>query len=101
MLPLDRILPASYFLATMKTKVSSKGQVVIPKAYRQKLGWEPGTELIIEEEAGQVLLKPKPIIKKTKSIRDLAGILHKPGMKAHTIEEMDEAVGKMFEKWEV
>jgi AbrB family looped-hinge helix DNA binding protein len=85
----------------MKTRISSKGQVVIPKAYRQKLGWEAGTELVVEEEGGQVLLKAKPAVKKTKSIRDLAGILHRPGMKAHTIEEMDEAVDKMFEDWEV
>lgn len=84
----------------MKTRVSSKGQVVIPKAYRQKLGWGPGTELIVEEEAGQVLLKAKPILKKTRSIRDIAGVMHRPGMKAHTIKEMDQAVAKAIEeKW--
>lgn len=33
----------------MKTRISSKGQVGIPKAYRQKLGWEAGTELVVED----------------------------------------------------
>lgn len=84
----------------MKTKVSSKGQVVIPKAYRQKLGWEAGMELIVEESQGQLTLKAKPALKKTRSIRDVAGILHRPGMKAHTIEEMDEAISKAIkDKW--
>lgn len=84
----------------MKTRISSKGQVVIPKAYRQKLGWETGTELVVEEEAGQVLLRPKPAIKKTKSIREVAGILHRPGRKAITLKQMDSAIDEaLSEKW--
>lgn len=84
----------------MKTRVSSKGQVVIPKAYRQKLGWGPGTELVVEEEGGQVLLKPKPKIRKTKSIREVAGMLHRPNMKAITLEEMDRGIEQAIkEKW--
>jgi AbrB family looped-hinge helix DNA binding protein len=83
----------------MKTKVSSKGQVVIPKAFRQKLGWEAGTELEVCEEAGQLVLQA-PAKKKKYSIREVAGILHRPGMKASTLEEMDEAIGKAIkEKW--
>jgi AbrB family looped-hinge helix DNA binding protein len=84
----------------MNTRISSKGQVVIPKAYRQKLGWEAGTELIIEEAAGQLLLKPGPALKKTRSIRDVVGILHRSGMKAATIKEMDAAIKKGINaKW--
>ena len=83
----------------MKTRISSKGQVVIPKAYRQKLGWEPGTDLVVEEEAGQLVLK-RPTKKKSLKIRDIAGILHRPGMKAATLEEMDAAIAKAVEeKW--
>jgi len=84
----------------MKTKISSKGQVVIPKAYRQKLGWEPGMELVVEEANGQLTLKALPNPQKTRSIREVAGMLHRPGMKAHSIEEMDEAIAKAVkEKW--
>ena len=74
--------------------------MVIPKSYRQKLGWDAGMELVVEETAGTLVLKAKPALKKTKSIRELGGILNESGTKAHTLEEMDEAVDKMFENWE-
>ena len=84
----------------MKTRVSSKGQVVIPKAYRQKLGWGPGTELVIEEEAGQVLLKPKRNEDKKLPVPAVAGILHRPGNKAISLEEMNAAIDEaLSEKW--
>lgn len=84
----------------MKTKVSSRGQVVIPKAYRQKLGWDAGTELEVCEEGGQVLLMPEPSRKKKLSIKDVAGILHRPRQKAITLEEMDLAIeAAVKEKW--
>ncbi len=31
------------------TRLTSKGQVVIPKAVRERLRWAPGTELAVEE----------------------------------------------------
>ena len=30
------------------TTVSTKGQVILPKAVRQSLGWEAGTRLVVE-----------------------------------------------------
>jgi AbrB family looped-hinge helix DNA binding protein len=32
-----------------KTRLSSKGQIVIPKDVRERHGWGPGTELVIED----------------------------------------------------
>lgn len=84
----------------MKTRISSKGQVVIPKAYRQKLGWATGTELIVEEEAGQVLLKSPLMTHKKLPLSAAAGMLHRPGRKAITLEEMDTAIDDALnEKW--
>jgi len=84
----------------MKTRVSSKGQVIIPKAYRQKLGWDAGTELIVEEEAGQLLLKSPSKQRKKLPISAAAGMLHRPGVKEITLEEMDTAIDKALnEKW--
>lgn len=39
------------------TTVSSKGQVVIPKAMRERLGLKPGDVLEVEEVDGTLLLK--------------------------------------------
>jgi AbrB family looped-hinge helix DNA binding protein len=45
------------------TRVTSKGQVTIPKDIRDKLGIGPGSEIGFHEEGGQVILeteKPQP-----------------------------------------
>jgi AbrB family looped-hinge helix DNA binding protein len=39
----------------MKSVVSEKGQVTIPKALRDRLGLRPGTELDFIEEHGQLV----------------------------------------------
>jgi len=70
--------------------LTSKGQTTIPKEIREKLGLKPGTKLHFN-------LMPDGTISvraKTGTIMDLAGILHRPGMKAATIEEMNEAVAR-------
>ncbi|ABL78875.1 AbrB/MazE/SpoVT family DNA-binding domain-containing protein [Thermofilum pendens] len=42
----------------MKTVVSRKGQVVIPKEVREKLGLVPGTVLRVRVEGKRVVLEP-------------------------------------------
>ena len=39
------------------TKLSSKGQIVIPEAIRRRLELEPGTEFLVLGEDGTVVLK--------------------------------------------
>ena len=39
------------------TKLSSKGQVVIPKEIRERLGLKPGTQFVVLGERGAVILK--------------------------------------------
>jgi len=41
------------------TKLSSKGQVIIPKALRSTHRWEPGLELMVIDTGHGLLLKPK------------------------------------------
>lgn len=43
-------------IAPAKTRVSTKGQVILPKAVRDKRNWPVGTELNIEETPEGVLL---------------------------------------------
>ena len=39
------------------TKMSSKGQVVIPETIREKLGLKPGTQFVVLADDGVVILK--------------------------------------------
>jgi AbrB family looped-hinge helix DNA binding protein len=43
----------------MQTKVSTKGQVVLPAPVRRKLGLEPGDPLDVTAEAGRIVLTPR------------------------------------------
>ena len=42
------------------TAVSSKGQVVLPKAIREMLRIEPGVKLMVFSDGSNILLKPIP-----------------------------------------
>jgi AbrB family looped-hinge helix DNA binding protein len=74
----------------MRTKLSTKGQVILPKAIRDKLHWTPGMELEIEDRPDGVLLKASHREKKG-SILDLAGIVKYDGPR-RTIEEMNAGI---------
>lgn len=72
---------------TIFGSVTSKGQTTIPKEIRDRLGLETGTRIEWSIEDGKATLRPRKI-----RAVDLAGILHRPGMKPMSIEEMDEAI---------
>jgi AbrB family looped-hinge helix DNA binding protein len=72
------------------TRVSTKGQVILPKAIRQRRNWGPGTRLIVEETPEGVLLKPAPLFAATRP-EDVAGMLQYSGP-PKTVEEMDAAI---------
>lgn len=58
---LDLPPPASYHIGKMKmeTHLTSKGQVVIPKALRDRMKWKTGTRLQVEAtHDGAVVLRP-------------------------------------------
>lgn len=72
------------------TTVSTKGQVILPKAIRDKRHWVSGTRLTVEETAEGVLLKAEPIFPETK-IEDVYGMLRRDGPPI-SLEEMDKAI---------
>lgn len=72
------------------TKLSSKGQVIIPKPLRVAHNWETGQELVVVDTDDGILLRPKKTFVET-SINKVAGILRYKG-KAKTLEEMDLAI---------
>lgn len=55
---------------TKHTRVSAKGQVVIPKDVRDRLKWTPGTELEVVDGAAGVMLRAKPPARKKLSFEE-------------------------------
>jgi AbrB family looped-hinge helix DNA binding protein len=82
-----------------KTRLSSKGQVIIPKSVRDRQGWTPGVELEVEDRGELVVLRrAKPFAPTT--IEQVYGCLKYDGPPA-TIEEMDAAVAEgVRQMWE-
>ncbi len=72
------------------TKLSSKGQVIIPKPIRTAHRWEPGQELEVIDTGDGVLLKSKTPFPKT-PIEEVAGCLAS-AEKPKTLEEMEQAI---------
>lgn len=54
------------------TKLSSKGQVVIPEEIREAMGLEPGVQFVVVYEGDSIMLKviSQPTLKKLKSLRE-------------------------------
>ena len=42
------------------TQLSEKGQILIPKPIRRKLGLKPGGKVYLSEEKGRLVLSPVP-----------------------------------------
>lgn len=85
-----------------KTRLSSKGQVIIPKAVRDARGWSPGVELEVEDQGDAVVLRRAEPLPAT-TFDEVRGCLKYRG-RPRTIEEMDEAVARetrrMWSKFE-
>jgi AbrB family looped-hinge helix DNA binding protein len=76
----------------LTTKLSSKGQVIIPKEIRNRHHWEPGQELqAIDTDDGILLRSASPFPEAT--LREVASCLSYAG-RPRTLEEMEEAIKK-------
>ena len=74
----------------LTTTVSTKGQVILPKAIRQRRKWEAGTRLVVEDTPDGALLKAAPVFAPTRP-EDVAGMLAYRGP-PKTLDEMDAAI---------
>lgn len=72
------------------TVMSTKGQVILPKAIRDLRQWVAGTQLIVENTADGVLLKPATIFPET-DLKDVFGALRYSGA-ALSVAAMDAAI---------
>jgi AbrB family looped-hinge helix DNA binding protein len=73
-----------------KTRLSTKGQLIIPKEIRERHGWKVGTELAIEDTSDAVVIRQISAVKPTK-LRDVLGCLRFRG-KPKSLAEMEEAI---------
>ena len=74
------------------SKLSSKGQTVIPKSIREHLGVGPGDEVdFIVRDDGEVVIRPATI-----DVEQLFGLLDRPGQKPVSVEEMNQAIRNRF-----
>lgn len=68
--------------------VTTKGQTTIPKKIREHLKLHAGDRIdFIIDDKGKVLVQPA-----TLDVKELDGVLHRPGMKTVSIEEMSRAI---------
>ena len=79
-------------MENQQTVMSSKGQIVIPKAIRQSLGLEPGQSFLLESTGEGILLKPVVQDFPETSLDDVAGCLSRTGQQPVTVEEMNAAI---------
>jgi AbrB family looped-hinge helix DNA binding protein len=74
------------------TRLSTKGQIIVPRTIRQARQWKPGTEFQVEEVTGGILLRPlKPFAPTL--LKDVAGRLKYAG-RPKTLEEMNRTIAK-------
>lgn len=74
------------------TRLSTKGQIVLPKNIRSSRAWGPGTEFTVEETDDGVLLRPADRFPAT-SLADVAGCL-RSRRKPKTITQMKAAIAR-------
>jgi AbrB family looped-hinge helix DNA binding protein len=81
------------------TRMSSKGQVVIPKDVRDALGWAEGQELSVRKSGDRAVLelatRKREKINWEEFRRRVPKIYNGPAI---SVEEMDDAVAEMWRK---
>lgn len=76
----------------MTTRLSTKGQLIIPKEIRERHGWGPGVELEIEERGDSVVLRRTMDVPET-TLEELVGCTGYRGP-AHSLEEMEAGIAR-------
>jgi AbrB family looped-hinge helix DNA binding protein len=83
-----------------RAKISSKGQLVLPKAVRDAHGLVAGSEVDIESKGDRIVLRPssgKSSTRRVYTIDEVAGMLKYDGPPV-SIRDMDREVDEMFRR---
>ncbi len=78
------------------TRLSTKGQIVLPKELRSARAWVPGTEFTVEATPEGVLLRPVGRVPRT-TLSEVAGMLKRPG-KALTDKQIEAAMDREIKR---
>ncbi len=78
------------------TRLSSKGQIVIPKDVRDALGWTEGQELQVRQSGDKAVLELVPPKRERISWEEFKRRVPPYDGPPVSIEEMDEAVAAMW-----
>jgi AbrB family looped-hinge helix DNA binding protein len=68
------VVESYWSLTLQKTRLSSKGQIILPKNIREARAWESGMEFTVEPAEDGVLLRPAALFPPTE-IGEVAGCL--------------------------
>lgn len=76
--------------AQLSVRLSTKGQLVVPKEVRLRHGWSAGADLVLEDLGDHVVLRAIDSVPET-SLDDLIGCAAYKGP-AKTLEDMEEGI---------
>lgn len=83
-----------------RTRLSSKGQVVIPKDVRERHGWRAGVQLEVEDRGDSVVLRPAAPVFPPTTIEEVRGSAKYHGPPV-PMERWNEGIGAIIrEKWD-
>ncbi len=82
--------------ARTTTRLSTKGQVILPKSVRERRGWKAGEKLVVEDRPEGVLLRRLEPQAHTR-YEDVAGCLG-PAKREVSIEEISSVSGDYVRK---
>jgi AbrB family looped-hinge helix DNA binding protein len=74
------------------TRLSTKGQLIIPKQVRRRHGWRAGTEILVEDRGDCVVLRAPEGLAAT-TLDDLVGCTGYHGP-ARSLEEMEAGIAR-------
>jgi AbrB family looped-hinge helix DNA binding protein len=83
-----------------QTRMSAKGQVVIPKSVRERLRWDQGADLEVIETAEGVLLRSRRPERERLTIEEFRRRMPKYEGPPASLEDMNQAIDRaMAERW--
>lgn len=74
------------------TRLSSKGQIILPKSIRVAHHWDAGIEFAVEDTRDGVLLRPLQLFKPTQ-LKDVIGCAQYHGP-TKSLEDMKRAIAR-------